>query len=100
MTKPNSQTITIANQAHTITADNRARFRFSECGGRIDALFDPDLSYLHSVRLVWALLDEAGRARYPAAVDLCDHIALEDEAILRPALESAVAAKWLPDADT
>lgn len=76
----NQTTIQLAGREATLTADNRAKFRFQSVDGRLSGLLDADHSYLHSVRLVHSMADDATRVRFPLAEDLAEVIPDEGEA--------------------
>ena len=89
--------IQLAGSPATLTANNRAKLRFQSTGGRISALFDIDHSYLHSIRLVHALLDGPTRAKHPTPEDLADHI--DDtgdtaDSIFKAAFQTCNDAGW------
>ncbi|MGZ0657104.1 hypothetical protein ACWPKS_15985 [Coraliomargarita sp. W4R72] len=98
-----TQTTTIGGQPATLTASNRNLLRFQAIGGRISQMFyDIDHTYLHSIRLVHSLADDATRQRYPAPEDLGDAIPprgpVFDE-VFAATFTVADAAGWLPTAD-
>jgi len=69
MTRPHTTQIQLDGREAALAADNRALYRFQEQGGRLDALFDLGRSYLHSIRLLWAILDaETHRRRFKLLV--------------------------------
>ena len=91
-------TIQLNGREATLTADNRAKFRFQESGGSIDELFGT-CSYLHSIRLLWACLDAETRAQYPSPADLCDHVDDDATETWQAVFALIHAAGWLPSAD-
>lgn len=96
--KTHTTQIELAGRSATLTADNRAKFRFQEQGGSIDELFG-SRSYLHCIRMLWACLDAETRERFPTPEDLCDHVP-DEKTPIHIALFSAVnEAGWLPTVD-
>lgn len=99
MSKNQPTTIKLNGQPATLHATNRAKFRFQASGGRISGLFDADHSYLHSIRLLHALLDAETRAAYPEPEDLCEHVTDKDTETYQQIFGLCNAAGWFPTAE-